>query len=177
MVIAPFSSYDVELIPAFELTSNQHWICMTDSGGHYKAADYAAEEDLIKTSNSGSNGQTRDLVKMAKRWQAYCEVPIKSFWLELLAVSFINAWEHRGKTRTYHDYMVRDFLQFIVSRPDTYLIAPGTYESLSIGSAWLSKAKTAHGRAVKACQYEPSDVAAAGEEWQKIFGIDIPKTA
>jgi hypothetical protein len=128
-------------------------------------------------SNSDTNGQTRALVKMMKRWQANCSVTIKSFWIELLAISFLNTWEHRGKSKLWYDFMIRDFLKYIVDRPNTYVFAPGTSESMNIGDTWLSKAKTAYAHAEKACSFEGRDAAAAGEEWQKIFGKDIPKHA
>lgn len=177
VVVAPFATYNVEIVPAFRLTSGQFWVCMTSGGGRYKAADYQAESDNILHSNSSSNGQTRDLVKMMKRLQAYCSVPLRSFWLELLSVSFLEQWEHRGKSKLYHDYMVRDFLDYALGRRSTYLYAPGTNEAMNIGDTWASKATTARDRAVKACNLEPTDAAAAGEEWQKIFGADIPKYA
>jgi len=40
-----------------------------------------------------------------KCWQGYCSVPIKSFWLELLAVQFLDSWKHRGESKTYYDWM------------------------------------------------------------------------
>jgi hypothetical protein len=45
-----------------------------------------------------------------------------------------------------------------------------------LGEDWVSKAETANGRAVKACDYEQDDfVILAGGEWQKIFGTRIPE--
>lgn len=175
VVQVPFSAYDVELIPAFSLTSGRYWICMTDGGGYYKEADYDAEAEKIKTSNGKSANMTRHLIRMMKRWQSYCSVPLKSFWIELLAVDFLANWEHRGKSSIYYDYMVRDFLAFIKDKGNTSVFAPGTYEIMNLGDAWVSKAKTAHSNAVNACSLESSDSAGAGDYWQKIFGTDIPK--
>ena len=79
VVKVPFASYDVELIPAFSRDNGRYWICMTESGGYYKEADYDTESDLVKNSNESTKNNTRNLVRMMKRWQAYCNVPIKSF--------------------------------------------------------------------------------------------------
>ena len=57
VVIIPFSAYAVEVAPAFLLTTGQHYICMTEGGGHYKAAAYAAEAEHIATSNQSTNKQ------------------------------------------------------------------------------------------------------------------------
>lgn len=174
-VIVPFSSYNVEVVPAFKLDDGKYWVCITSGGGSYKAADYEAERLAMSVSTTGSNGNTRELVKMMKRWQGHCDVSLKSFWLEILAVDFIRTWEHAGKSRVWYDWMVRDFLTFLVGKENTYIYAPGTYEMMYLGSSWVSKAKTARDRAIKACDHEGnSRPISAGEEWQKIFGSDIP---
>jgi hypothetical protein len=175
VVNIPFAAYSVELIPAFLLEGGKYWVCMTDNGGHYKTADYDAESELIRDSNDKSKGNTRHLIKMMKRWQAYCDVPIKSFWIELIAVEFLSAWEHKGQSSVYYDWMVRDFLKYLEGKEFGTVYAPGTYEAMYIGNAWTSKTKTARQRAQNACNYESSDSASAGAEWQKIFGADIPK--
>lgn len=176
VVLVPFTAYNVELIPAFALEGGGHWICMTDNGGYYKKADYAAEAAAITASNAASGNNTRDLIRMMKCWQAYCSVPLKSFYIELLAVDFISSWSYRGNSSTYYDWMVRDFLSYAVNRAGGYVYAPGTGEMMGLGTAWKSRAETALERAKKACAYESdkrwSD---AGDEWQKIFGTDIPK--
>jgi hypothetical protein len=72
--------------------------------------------------------------------------------------------------------MVRDFLQYLVNHARGYVYAPGTSELMAVGDAWESRAKSALERARKACDYESaSNWIMAGEEWQKIFGADIPK--
>ena len=174
VVLVPFAAYNVELIPAFSLNGGGHWVCMTDGGGHYKKADYAAEADAITKATWGGN--TRDLVRMMKCWQSYCGVPLKSFHIELLSIEFLNNWQYHGNSVTYYDWLVRDFLNYLVGRANGYVYAPGTNEMMSLGSGWKSRAETAHGRASKACDYEAaSNWPAAGDEWQKIFGTDIPK--
>ena len=175
VVKVPFASYDVELIPAFDLTNGRYWICMTDNGGYYKEADYDAEAEAVKSSNDNTKEKTRDLIRMMKRWQAYCNVPLKSFWIELLAIDFLFGWEHKDKSMVYYDWMVRDFLRHLEGKSHHTLYAPGTFEIMNIGDDWLSKARTARQRAEKACENESDSPTIAGEEWQKIFGIDIPK--
>lgn len=175
VVLIPFASYAVELLPAFPFDDGTYYIAMTDKGGRYKRADYQAEANQIQTSNTASNGNTRDLIRMMKAWQGYCAVPIKSFWLEIIAVEFLSSWANRGKSKVWYDWMVRDFLSHLKGRRFATIYAPGTNEAMSIGEDWYSKASTAYDRAVKACNLEGTDANAAGDEWQKIFGTDIPK--
>ncbi|MBX3394294.1 MAG: nucleotidyltransferase [Phycisphaerae bacterium] len=175
VVVVKFASYAVEVVPAFTLTSGQYWICNTHNGGSYQTIDPAAEIEHVRESNSATSGNSRDLIRMLKCWQWNCSVPLKSFWLELLAVDFLRTWEHRGKSTTYYDWMVRDFLRWLVGKAWSYVYVPGTGEIISIGDAWKSRAETARDRAVRACDLEAADkVYDAGVEWQKIFGTQIP---
>ncbi|MFZ5751357.1 MAG: SMODS domain-containing nucleotidyltransferase [Pseudomonadota bacterium] len=177
VVKVPFASYNVELVPAFLLKDGGYWVCMTNDGGQYKKADYDAEMKVVKDSNDLTKGNARNLVRMMKCWQGYCDVPLKSFWIELIAIEFLQTWEHRDKSSTYYDWMVRDFLKHLEGKVFGNVYAPGTYEQMYLGNAWLSKAQTARQRAEKACSLETDYPYTAGEEWQKIFGTDIPKSA
>ena len=173
----PFSSYNVELIPAFKQSNDQYLVCATDQGGRYKSADYDAERALIDASSSASVGNTRHLIRMMKRWQSYKTVPMKSFWIELLAVEFVDGWVHKGRGFTYYDWMVRDFLVYLQGKQHSTIYAPGTFEPMYIGSDWYNKAKAAGEYASKACDLELYDAYGAGSKWQEIFGTDIPRQA
>jgi hypothetical protein len=175
VVDVPFTAYDVELIPSFKLDNGQFWICITKDGGSYKVADYTAETTAVSDSNSKTGNNTRDLVRMMKCWQAYCSVSLRSFWIELVAIDFLATWPNAGKTAMWYDWMVRDFLAHLISKKNTYVYAPGTREAMNLGDAWVSRADTAFARAKKACELEGTDAEAAGDEWQKIFGTDIPR--
>jgi hypothetical protein len=168
VVVVPFTTYAVEVIPAFTLTTGQYWICDSNGGGQYKITDPEAEKRNIAASNDATNGNTRHLVRMLKRWQEYCTVPLRSFCIELLAVEFLSTWEHRGKGTFYYDWITRDFFKWLCGQVWGTVVVPGTYEAINIGKEWESKAESAHGRAVKACQYESEKLPySAGTEWQQ----------
>ena len=179
VVVVPFASYAVEVVPAFKLTTGRYWICDTNSGGKYKESDPEAEMKGVSDSDSQSNGNTRHLVRMMKKWQEYCSVPLKSFWIELLAIEFMAGWQQRGKSSVYYDWMARDFLKHLIAKASTYMTAPGTYELVWLGSDWKSKAESAYSRAVKGCEYEADEANASKNvdawwEWRNIFGDDVP---
>lgn len=177
VVLVPFGTYAVELVPAFQQTDGKFKICITKNGGTYKQFDPVAEIANVKTSNDATSGNTRDLIRMLKRWQEDCSVPIKSFILELLAVKFLETWEYRGKSSEYYDYLCRDFFKWLAAKGAyDYVLVPGTFEILYLGDSWKTKAESARDRAAKATQNEAASLpCAAGEEWQKIFGIVIPQ--
>lgn len=170
-----FESYAVEVVPAFLLEGGQYWICDTNDGGRYKVADPAAEVSSIEFADKGTNGNARRLTRMVKKWRKYCNVPLKSFWIELLAVDFLRQWPYRDSGYAYHDWMVRDFLAFLLGCRSTPLVVPGTYEIIWLGDEWFSRAKSAHERAASACELEyQGQPFLAGLEWYEIFGPDFP---
>lgn len=175
VVVVGFGSYAVEVVPAFEQMDSKFLIPDSTAGGKYKPTDYHMEAAALSVSDVGSSGNTRHLIRMLKRWQAYCNVPIKSYWLELLAIGFIDTWDHRGKNSVYYDWMVRDFLAYLRTKRNTYVWGSGLFELISIGDAWYSRAETAHDRAATACQYDSERLPySASIEWQKVFGLDFP---
>ncbi len=108
---------------------------------------------------------------MLKCWQGYCKVPIKSFWLELVAIEFLARWQWAGYSKLYYDWMVGDFLAYLVGRACTVIYVPGTCEAIYLGHDWKSKAESARDRAQRACHNEANSLTAlACEELQKIFG-------
>ena len=177
VIVVPFVSYAVELAPSFKLISGQYWICDTNGGGRYKTIDPVAEQTHMTNSSNSTNGNTRSLIRMMKCWQLNCNVPMKSFWIELLAVEFLSSWQYATNSTVYFDWMVRDFLRYLIVRARWTIYVPGTMEPVNIGDEWLSRAETALARASKACEYEAAQKDFdAGCEWQKLFGTQISLT-
>jgi Second Messenger Oligonucleotide or Dinucleotide Synthetase domain len=178
IVVVNFGSYCVEVVPAFMLTTpGRYWICNTHDGGSYKETAPWAEVNQLDAADTTNGRNLRPLIRMLKAWQARCSVPIKSFYLELLATEFIGQSPWRLKDFFYFDWITRDFFEFLHRRANGHILVPGTYEVIALGDAWQSRALSAHQRAVKACGYERDNlVDAAGDEWQKIFGLDVPRT-
>jgi hypothetical protein len=177
VVLAGFWTFNVEIVPAFALAEERtYMVPITRDGGKYKTTKPLHEVDAIEWADQRNNNNVRRLVRMLKCWQAYCTVPLKSFYLELLATDFLDQWAYKDKSYFYYDWMCRDFFAWLITKANSFVMAPGTYEIMWIGDAWKSKAESAHGRAVKACDHEYySREGDAGDEWQKIFGTDIPK--
>jgi hypothetical protein len=176
IVLVPFYAFNVEVIAAFRTTSGQYLICITEGGGRYKTADYDAEIKVISDSDAATKKNTRALIRILKCWQGCCSVEIKSFWLEIISVNFLRYWQYSSNSPMYYDWMVRDYLSYLVSSKNGFISAPGTGETMFLGDRWLSKANSALIRAVRACQYESDKLPfSAGDEWQKIFGSDMPR--
>lgn len=178
VVLADFHGWTVELVPAFRWNNQErsYIVCNTKDGGSYIKTMPFDEVDGIDAADARNNNNVRPLIRMLKCWQANCNVPIKSFHLELLAIGFLDQWSHRAQGLLYYDYMCRDFFQWMLTRTNGLLLAPGTYDAIWLDDRWKSRAESAYARAVKACQFEHDDMPySVGDEWQKIFGTDIPR--
>ena len=176
VVVVKFSTMNVEVVPAFSLGNDRYLICDTHDGGRYVETAPKSEWDCINSNDTANADNLRPLIKMLKAWQAYCSVPIKSFQLELVVVEFLRQSPWRLKGYFYYDWLMRDFFAFLYHSANRYVYVPGTNEPIFLGDAWQSRAESAYGRALKACEYEQLDlVRMAGEEWQKIFGPQIRK--
>lgn len=178
VVIAGFDSYNVEIVPAFAFdhAERSYYVCNTNNGGSYKKTMPQQEVDAINAADSRNNSNVRRLVRMLKCWQMWCSVPMKSFHLELLAVEFLDQWAYRQQSYFFHDWMCRDFFAWMITKANSFVLAPGTHEIMWLGEGWKSRAESALSRAVKACDYERvNDMANAGDQWQRVFGPEIPK--
>ena len=177
VVVVKFDTYSVEVAPAFRLTDTRYWICNTNDGGSYKKTDPAAEVRYIEEVDRANNRNLRPLIRMLKAWQANCSVPIKSFQLELLAADFIGKSPWRLNDFFWFDWIMRDFFAYLYHRANSCVVVPGTFETIYLGNEWQSRVETAYYRAEKACRHERINlIDAAGEEWQKIFGQQVPRT-
>lgn len=177
VVVVGFNQMSVEVVPTFAPQNGQHWICDTHNGGRYKTTDPKVEISHIATTNDNCNGNLRPLIMMMKAWQAHCDVPLKSFCIELVAADFLQQSPWGKHSYFWYDWIMRDFFAYLYSKANQYVFVPGTHEMIWLGDAWQSRAETAYNRAVKACDYEKENwINLAGEEWQKIFGTQIPQS-
>jgi hypothetical protein len=176
IVLVKFDSFNVEVVPAFQLENGGYWICNTDQGGCYKWTNPWSEAAYIDASDKAVNGNLRRLIRILKAWQTNCGVPIKSFQLELIAAEFIAQSPWRQYDYFWFDWITRDFFVYLYHRANGYVTIPGSAEIVALGDEWRSRCQSAYARAVKACDFEEWNlIQDAGDEWQKIFGTQIPR--
>jgi len=174
IVVSFNTSFSVEIVPAFEqIFSGRFKICDTSGGGSWKEVDPVGEGSTLTLSNTRTNGNTVRLIKMVKCWKRVCNVPLKSFHLEILVQDFLANYEYRDKSSVYYDWMIRDFFDFLVKKGKSFYLSishPTTCESMHLGTAWVSKAEMALLRARKAIENGEKYSFLARAEWRKIFG-------
>jgi hypothetical protein len=174
-VVAPYLTYNVDIVPAFRFTSGevagQYLIADTTDGGRWRFSNPVAEYNRLRQVDTAWAGKATHLIKILKAWKRECNVEIKSICLEIFATVFVTHWEYRHQTIYYYDWMIRDFFAFMLQYVNGWARPAGIAEQIPLGDCWESKCRTAYGRALKACDYERADGdIAAALEWQKIFG-------
>lgn len=174
VVVVRFVTMPVEVVPAFEFSDGQFWICDTNDGGSYRLTDPRAEIAELDASDQVNQGVTRHLIRIMKQWQRHCAVPLKSYVLERLVIELLRTWPY-GRSYFWYDWLIRDYFAHLIAHINRAIIMPGTSEWVSLGDAWASKARVAHAAALRACDYErDNENILAGAEWQSIFGAHMP---
>ena len=176
VVKIPFSTYAIDLVPAFICADQSIITCNTNDGGSWKPTNPKAEYQAIIAADDLSLNKATHLIKMLKAWKRCCNVEIKSLALEIAACQFAVNWPHRGQGLFWYDWLIRDFFAFMLKFKYGTAQIPGITEKIYLGDKWYSKCESAYQRALKACEYEHDNYGQlAADEWKKIFGDQFTK--
>jgi hypothetical protein len=175
VVVVPFNTYTVEVAPAFHREGGGYIVCDANDGGRYKHVDPEAELAKLDAADKANGANVRKLTRILKQWQRECNAPIKSFHIEAIVMDILPRLTYGGNDEFWFDWLVRDVFAHMIRNADHTFTMPATDEIIPLGHEWLSRAQSAYDRAVRACHFEDaSQNQQAGEEWQKIFGSEIP---
>lgn len=175
VVIVPFGHVTIEIAPAFLSSDRRMFICDTNDGGSYIPTSLGEEVAALDAADNQYNGCARPLIRMLKQWQRHCNVPIRSFEIERMVVDFLPHATRTHLDYRWWDWLLRDFFWYMQTRANSFVVMPGTGKLVFVGDAWLSRAQSAYGRAVKACEFEKeNEDLSAGTTWQMVFGTMIP---
>jgi hypothetical protein len=84
VVIAPFQTYNVEVVPAFALNDGTYATAHTADDGSWRVSSPVAEYQIISRVDCISDRKATHLLKMLKAWKRECSVEMKSISLEVL---------------------------------------------------------------------------------------------
>lgn len=175
VVVVPFDAVMVEVAVGFRCADGSIIVCDSKGNGQYVTSTALAEAAELNVYDRAWNGNTRALIRMIKCWQDNCNVPLKSFMIERLAIAFLAQWEHRLEGTFYYDWMVRDFFCYLLSLANGGWVKMPDGEIVPLGADWVSRAQTAYRNALSACDNEYGNWPhLAGADWQNIFGSKMP---
>lgn len=166
-----------EILPVFVNASNTFTFADSNGGGSWKTCDPRSEMQAFLSRNREANGNLKAIGRMMRIWKRYNSVPISGMLIDTLAFNFINSWPHKDKSYLYHDFLVRDFLQYMAQRDTNqeFWSAPGSGSRVYKVGNFQRFAATAYQSALKAIQNESDNQLWAGTQaWQSIFGPLYP---
>ncbi len=179
IVVKYASSFSVEIVPCFEIPGTEKFrIADTKSSGNWVETNPYKEAESLTASNKNCDGNTVPLIKMLKSWKRNNAVPLKSFYLEILAQEFMSAYEDKACQPSRYDLLLKEFYRWLYNKSITlfgpYITDPSTDELINIGSEWHNKAERALDWCLEAMSRESKGQSKeATEEWQKIFGKEF----
>lgn len=166
VVLVEFSEgyHNVELLPALEQEDGTFLIPNSENGGSWDSFDPRKELDKFKVSNDATNNLTRELAKILKAWDHNtATMNYKSCNRMDDIIAFLNDFYPTGKGETSYSKIVFDFFDYMKNDPN-------------LDESLKTYINTAHGRALKALEYESADKPKdASLEWRKIFGTEFPE--
>lgn len=179
VVVVSFSDgITFEILPAFANTANTWTYANSNNGGTWQTCNPMAEIAAIRARNLETNRNLKHLCRMMRVWKYNRNVPISGYLIDTLAYSFIANWEYRDKSFLYHDYLCRDFFQFLYGQSTTqsYWRAPGSGTYVYRQGPFEYHAGQAYRMSLEAIQYsEDRHEWSRRQKWREIFGSLYPQ--
>jgi hypothetical protein len=178
VVVAPFSTYKVEIVPCFDVGNGVLLNAHTKNDGFWAYSNPIAELNDLNRVDAASGGKARALCRMLKAWKEHCNIDMRSVCLEIAAVVFVDQWQFKEKPLSvFYDLMVSDFFAFLLNYVNGRAKPAGIDEWIDLGNSWEIKARKAHANALLATQYENADEDfSAVAQFQEIFGPQFQYT-
>jgi hypothetical protein len=173
VVISFTDNIKFEVLPVFDNTDGGFTYPNANDGGSWKTCNPRAERTAVQTRSDATNKNLKYLSRMMRVWRDYCDVPMSGMLIDTLAYQFIENYEHRGQSFLYHDFMARDFFDFL-SKQDmtqTWWRAPGSGAWVSRKGVFQHKARSAYLRSVEAIAYNDTAYEwSRRQKWREVFG-------
>lgn len=176
VVVVEFASGpNVEIVPGVLVSNGAdkwHVACdvpVTRNGGSWESADYGAEFESMWALRTRTQGQSSRLVRYMKSWRRTQNATFKSIVIELMVADFMRTWPHDRYGYVYDDWLVRDFLGYIVDHYYNTIYTLPSGKRIDTGVGWFEDAKRSLEAAQTACGYsETSNTYLT--DWKKVFG-------
>jgi len=162
-----------EIVPCFKNTDDSFTYPDTNNGGSWKTTNPKPEIKEIGDKNQEWNKNLKRLCRMARAWKDEWNVPMGGLLIDTLAYNFLKDWEHKDKSYTYYDWMVRDFFEYVKNQNETqnYWLAVGSKQYVWRKGKFEYKALQCYNIALEAIKNEEKNYEdTANQKWKEIFG-------
>lgn len=177
VVVVEFSdNVKYEVLPAFINDNGSYTFADSNAGGSWRVCHPKAEMAEFGKRDASANGNLVFLGRMVREWRNWNSASMSGMLIDTLAYQFMETWAHRDKSFFYHDFMTRDFFNFLANQPtsQTYWRAPGS-GSWVYGSGFQYKARQAELRALEAIAHQnKNEDWSAKQRYRAIYGPKFP---
>jgi hypothetical protein len=176
VVISFTDGLTFEVLPVFENKDGESFTYPNaNGGGSWKTCNPRAEIAAVSKRSDATNKNMKYLARMGRVWCNHCSVPMSGMLVDTLGYQFIESYEYRDKSFLYHDFMMRDFFNYLAGQDQTqsYWRAPGSGSSVSRKGVFEFKARSAYLRACEAIELDAKEWSRR-QKWREIFGTLYP---
>lgn len=166
-----------EILPVFDNKAGTWTYPDSNSGGSWKTCNPKAEITAISERSNNTNRNLKNLCRMMRIWKDQCAVPLSGMLIDTLAYQFIENWAYRDKSYLYHDFMARDYFDFLSNQDQnqSWWRAPGSGSYVGRKGVFEHKARSAYLRACEAIQYDLDGKEwSRRQKWREVFGSKFP---
>jgi hypothetical protein len=167
-----------EILPVFETTDKITWIHPNaNDGGSWRTCNPRAEIAAIKKRSDDTNRNLKYLARMIRVWRDHNSAPMSGMLIDTLAYQFIENYTFRDKSFFYHDFMARDFFDYLSkqNQSQNFWRAPGSGSNVRRTGVFEFKARNSYLRSLEAIQYDSNgNEWSRRQKWREIFGTSYP---
>lgn len=174
VVVVQFDNYKIEVQPCFAKedgtflypdTYRKDWLVTMPR----------QEMEAFAEMNGSTNGNLRDLCKMARSWRNKHGLKMSGLLIDTLAYQFLNSTDdYDSNSYGSYDAMMLDFLVYLSNEPKDkkHYNAPGSSQKVNIKKRFQKAAK----KGATLCQdaMDADENANRNNKWRKLFGRSFP---
>lgn len=176
VVVLNFTSYRVEVLPAFKGEDGGYTFPDSNDGGSWEECWPRDEMSAVTEVNKRANRNLKHVCKILRSWKNEHGAPMGGMLIDTLAYNFFKA-NMSYDTKSYGSYpeLMRDIFQHLADQPEQeYWLAPGSRDRVNTRGKFQSKAMKALGWCQEAID---ADTDKKKEKlWRKTFGNVFPTT-
>ena len=166
-----------EIVPSFVFSDDgSYYYPDTNNGGKWRKMNPRAEIDAIRTRDKALNGNVRYLARMIRAWNNNMTVLMSGYLIDVTVCRFLAKDEYKDKSFTYHDWMSRDYFNYLINNADKeYWVFPGSGTYVKPKYSFVADARKAYNLCLEAIEAYDMDYSYAWHQrWREIYGNKFP---
>lgn len=164
VVVIEFTTYTVELVPAFKQSDNRFKYPDTHEGGSWKTTNPLAEQKEVQNADIRSSWNYRNFCRILRKWKNENGIVIGGLLIDSLCYNHFKE-ENYYVNSSYEDYyqILTNAFYFLKSldKNQSYWYAPGSNQKVySNDNGFISKSESAYKALVNASDDEKETILA-----------------